>query len=93
MASICASSGWSWVDVGLMTIPEAMAMGRAWQKVAPLPLLLNGIVTALSGPVAEATPTVEIPATQQAAFDEWVAKQLDALQEQGGAVSNVMMGG
>ena len=93
MAWLCAASGWPWSEVGAMTIPDAMAMGRAWKKVPPLPLLLNGVVNVLTGRAAsdDEDETDSFGPEQQAKFDEWMSKHLEKVQAEGGAVSNLVI--
>lgn len=93
MAWLCAASGWPWSEVGAMTIPDAMAMGRAWKKVPPLPLLLNGVVNALTGRAGgeEEEKNEAVDQVQQARFDEWMSKHLEKVQADGGMVSNMVV--
>ena len=68
-------------------------MGRAWQKVPPLPLLLNGVVNALTGRTgaAEDEKADAVDPAQQAKFDEWMSKHLEKVQANGGMVSNMVV--
>jgi len=76
-----------------MTLPEAMAMGRAWKKVPPLPLLLNGVVNALTGRTESVEDEKEAPVDPavQAGYDKWMADHLDKVQASGGMVSNMVI--
>lgn len=93
MAWLCAASGWPWSEVGAITIPEAQAIGRAWKKVPPLPLLLNGVVNALTGKTdsVEDDSVAKFEPGQQEKFDEWFANRMNEIQANGGMVSNMVV--
>ena len=46
IASFCAQSGWTWSEVEALTIPQASALGKAWQKTPPIPAVVGALLQA-----------------------------------------------
>lgn len=85
---LAAATGWTLSEVGELTLPRLRALSKAWKSVPPMPTLL----AAFMGIKPEVEERIEkVDPAQQAEFDGWLAKQLDSIQANGGAVSNMVV--